>query len=401
MRDFFRTQLYLRSEYLTAILKANKDRIFVKPYKIPDERTLFQSRFFMMESSKIFQNQHVFLRYIHNLRGLAILSIVVSHMVPFLDTSKYPLISSLLQIVGSNGSAYFIFIAGFLFQFLSKKYNYNTYLKNKFFNVVIPYILVSIPAICLCILRNQPFYKTTDLNSFGHWSLFQKIIYLYVTGSHLFHFWFIPVIIIFYLFAPIFIWLDRYPQHYKIALPFLICLSIVIPRASDDALVLQNFVHFISVYTLGMFCSHYQAILLLFMNKYWQFILMLAILLIGLEINLVSISSPLLNMIYINTASKSILSIVFMFLLWQFDSNLPTVFHKIVSKLANLSFGIYFIHAYIIYTYMFVLKYLNISIGSNIIFFTVSLAIVVLASIFVVSISQQILRKRSRYLLGC
>ena len=149
------------------------------------------------------QKSQTFLRYVHNFRGLAILLIVAGHIIPFWDLSDYPIIRFLTLTVLSNGSVYFIFIAGFLFQFLSDKYKFKIYLQKKFVNVVLPYFFVSIPALCLCLLKNQTFGSTEGFaSSFGTWSLLQKIAVLYLTGAHFFHFWFIPMIIIFYFFAP-------------------------------------------------------------------------------------------------------------------------------------------------------------------------------------------------------
>ena len=345
--------------------------------------------------------QKRFIQYIHNFRGLAIILIVLGHMLVFLDMSEYPLINSTLRIFGSNGSTYFIFIAGFIFQLLSHKYKYKDYLKNKFFNVVVPYVVVSVPAICLCIIRNQTFFPSMNSSSFGNWHVLHKIVYLYLTGSHFFHFWFVPMIIVFYFFAPIFIYLDQYSKYYKTFLPFLICLSFVVPRANDDTLVLQNFIHFLSVYTLGMFCSHYENVVLGYMEKYWQWILILAIILIASEIILVNTFSSSINTTSLNTTSKSILSLVVMYLLWKYGSSFPVEIHTILGRFADLSFGIYFLHAYIIYVYLFVLKYMNISIGKNIIFWAFSACIVIVINIFILLASQRILQKKSKYLFGC
>jgi len=350
------------------------------------------------------QKQKTFLRYIHNFRGLAILLIVVGHLsVFFIDEpiDGLPIIYTILK----NGSTYFIFIAGFLFQFLSKKYNYTSYLKNKLFNVVLPYILISIPAIILCLFKNEPYYPSSSFtSSFSEWPLFYKVIILYITGGHFFHFWFMPMIFLFYLFSPLFIWLDKNPKCYRI-LPLLICLSVIIPRPQDDLFIFQNFVHFIPTYILGMFCCHYQDDVLIFMKKYWQSALLISVFLITLEIGINTLNLPS-RIFYFNTVSKSVLSILFVYFLWRFDSFLPEWFHHILAKLADFSFGIYFLYAYIMYTYLIALKYLNTDISTifksyNFIVFVSLLILVMFTNIVTIILAKRFLKGKSKFLVGC
>jgi fucose 4-O-acetylase-like acetyltransferase len=94
-----------------------------------------------------------FLRYVHNFRGFAIILIVLSHLLGFLKwetgTENWQVI---WNVIFRNGTVYFVFIAGFLFQHLSKKYEYRDYLKKKFSNVILPYLIISISAVLSCII---------------------------------------------------------------------------------------------------------------------------------------------------------------------------------------------------------------------------------------------------------
>jgi surface polysaccharide O-acyltransferase-like enzyme len=346
------------------------------------------------------QDKQIFFRYIHNFRGIAILLIVLGHTISFLDAADDSLAVTVIRVTIFNSSAYFIFIAGFLFQFLLRKYQYTIYLRNKLSNVILPYFLVSIPGIFLCLVKNHPFYETVESISFKDWFLLRKIAHLYITGSHFFHFWFVPVICIFYICAPVFIWIDRHPRYYEF-LPLFICFSIVVPRAQNDAFVLQNFIHFMPIYVFGMFCSHYQKAMLLFMKKYWQWVLTLAIGLTILEIVSIDTGSFWTNVFYLNTISKSILSIVIFYLLWQFDAAIPVRVHTIIGKIADLSFGIYFLHAYIIYVCMYLVKYLDMAIQKNMFFVIILLVIVVFVNTSILLIARKILHHRSRYIFGC
>lgn len=345
--------------------------------------------------------QKTFFRYIHNFRGLAILLIVLGHTTVFLDLKNYPITLYTKQVFLGNGSVYFVFIAGFLFQFLSKKYVYTSYLSKKFFNVILPYLIVSIPALAFCLLKNKPFYDTTWVNdSFTDWSIVQKIAILLLTGTHFFHFWFIPMISIFYIFAPVFIWIDRNPKLYGL-LPLLVALSIAIPRPGDDAQILQNFVHFTSVYVLGMFCCHYRDRVLEFMKHRWHTVMVLEIVLAAIQIILRVTDTPLQNTLNFNTASKSILSILFMYLLWQYDAVASNRFHLVMGSLADLSFGIYFIHAYVIFLYLRLLEFLNITSSMHIVSVAFMTFLAMIITVGILLVSKRYLGKRSRYLVGC
>ena len=350
------------------------------------------------------QQSSNFLRYIHNFRGLAILLIVVGHVAGLLTFENRPRLNTIIQILIANGSVYFVFIAGFLFQFLSKKYQYGSYLKKKFKNVILPYLLISIPAIALCVWKGQPYYPATGFASaFANWSVFQQIAVLYLTGAHFFHFWFMPMIILFYFFAPLFIWIDRQPKFYSI-LPILLILSVLVPRAEDDSLVLQNFVHFLSIYTLGMFCSHYREKMLDYIQKHWLFLTIVVVALIALEIYMRITATPVISVLYTNTLAKAILSLLIMYCLWRFDATFSSRFHAVMNGLANLSFGIYFLHGYFVYIYAFGLSYSGLKswMGSGeVLLLATVFLLVILCTIATLLVTQKLFGKNSRYIIGC
>lgn len=350
------------------------------------------------------QQSSNFLRYIHNFRGLAILLIVAGHVAGFLTFEDRPKLNTIIHVLTTNGSVYFVFIAGFLFQFLSKKYQYTNYLKKKFKNVVVPYLLISIPAIALCVWKGQPYYLTTGFASaFANWSVFQQIAVLYLTGAHFFHFWFMPMIILFYLFAPLFIWIDRQPKFYSI-LPILLALSMLVPRAEDDSLILQNFVHFLSIYTLGMFCSHYRESVLDYIRKHWLLLTLAVVALIALESYMRITATPVISVLYINTLAKAILSLLIMYCVWCFDAALPSRFHAVANGLANLSFGIYFLHGYFIYIFAFGLSYSGLKFwtgSGEVLLLAMTFLLVILCTIASLLITQKLFGKNSRYIIGC
>lgn len=146
---------------------------------------------------------------------------VISHVNGFLywETGA-ELTRIILNVIIRNGTVYFVFIAGFLFQYLSVKYEYKNYLRKKLDNVIIPYLIISIPAVLLCILFGDTDSPVWFVPIFSQFNVITKIYFLYVTGAQLFPYFFIPMIVIFYIFAPVFIYIDRHPKWYWL-LPFL------------------------------------------------------------------------------------------------------------------------------------------------------------------------------------
>ena len=173
----------------------------------------------------------MFLRYIHSFRALAIVSIVAAHCIALFDWKSIPWQRHLVLSLIPNGTLFFVFIAGFLFQHLSHKFEYRRYLKSKLQNVLIPYVIVSMPMIAAQALAQEGAFDPTYIH---HWpTLAQNVGWSLLTGSHtLLHLWFIPMIAIFYLLAPLLLWIDRDGRAYYL-LPLLLTVTVCVHRPSD------------------------------------------------------------------------------------------------------------------------------------------------------------------------
>ena len=90
----------------------------------------------------------MFLRYVHNFRAVAIVIIVAGHAVVTLGRDAQPAQMDFLLDLLDNGTVLFVFIAGFLFEHLSRKFEYRSYLRKKLLNVIVPYLLISAPRCC-------------------------------------------------------------------------------------------------------------------------------------------------------------------------------------------------------------------------------------------------------------
>jgi peptidoglycan/LPS O-acetylase OafA/YrhL len=365
-----------------------------------------------------------FLTYIHNFRAIAILSVVLGH---FLDCliweNRFQFL--LCQVFVANGTVYFLFIAGFLFQYLRPKYQYKKYLKGKIKYVVIPYILVSIPAILSCLLGQHEILNTFD-RLVGSLDVWQKILFYYLTGRHLGPLWFIPMICIFYIIAPFLIWLESRIYSVPVILLLAIVVPILLPRAAGTfnnlfqsthllgVIVPTSFMilyaHFLPVYLLGMSVCRHQTAVFKVLSKTWVLLTGAAVALTMLHyFSLLDISgvrnmleSPLSGL---NTLAKEILSVVFLYLLSCRHTSQSSRLSFFSHLIADLSFGIYFIHFYILSIYLFLVQhYLGINsrlLQSDSFSIVIGFLVVMALCVSILLLARKILRRNSRYLFGC
>jgi Acyltransferase family len=347
-----------------------------------------------------------FLSYINHFRSIAILIIVAGHAIPALNWhDKYNFL--LANIVLSNGTVFFVFIAGYLFQYLLRNYEYKSYLLKKLKFVILPYCLTSIPAIAAYFLGIASFPEGFEKFVVGLPPL-QIIVLCLITGKHLGPFWFIPMISVFYILAPLFIKINK--SRYSV--PIIVILSVLIPLIFPRTLP-TSYIHFLPAYLLGMLVCRDQDRIFNFVKKQSIWLYSLVLILWGIQFLLIyrlNISDRLFDSPFfgINTVVKEIFSILIIYFLSGLtgSNSMATRFlYKCSVLLAELSFGIYFIHDYILRIYFLMLRHYaqNISwlLDGNLFIISISSCIIILVSIGVLLASKKVLAKNSRYILGC
>ena len=101
----------------------------------------------------------------------------------------------------------FVFIAGFLFQYLKKKFEYRSYLIRKTRYVILPYLIISALPIGLKLIGlHQSDWVPPEMIPDG---IFGKAVFYLASGKHLGPFWFIPMIVIFYIISQLLIKIDK------------------------------------------------------------------------------------------------------------------------------------------------------------------------------------------------
>lgn len=212
----------------------------------------------------------MFLRYVHNFRALAIVIIVACHALNHFSWTAQPRTRDILLDVFDNGTVLFIFVAGFLFEHLSRRYRYRNYLRKKFANVILPYLLISAPAVIYSVIELNPVGEYPELagTSPGY-----QVAWFYLKGGASFNYplWFIPMIALFYLAAPLFIQFVRHPRLYLV-LVVLVPLSMLWHRTSElDTLSMA--LYFLPAYLAGMAASQYRESIEPVLERAWPWLM--------------------------------------------------------------------------------------------------------------------------------
>lgn len=335
-------------------------------------------------------------QHIHVFRGVAIILIVFAHTVPSLDWSNSLLTGRLIDALANQSSIFFFFIAGYLFQHLSPRFRFRNYLGQKFKTVILPYLILSIPALFVFTLLTQ---RTGMWTWFYELEIWQQIALFLLTGKHLAPLWFVPTIALFYLAAPLLLWIDRkLPRGYWLIVP-LLCLSTYLGR--DGPLgPINKAIYLVPVYLMGMAFSHYRDQAMSLVMRWWPVLAAIAALAIAGTV--LGWKSPP----YYHMPMKAALALIFTMLLYRFH----TLLRHRLDYIAEISFGIFFIHAYFISAIKVATVYLlygtiydgrgGEDIPGNILTFSAYAGLVILLTVTAIWVVKRMLGKRSRMFIG-
>ena len=310
-----------------------------------------------MSENTIVKPKREMLNYINVFRGLAILLILAGHTMQIGVKGSW--VNNISFEVWAGGTALFIFISGFLFQHLSSKFEYKTYLSKKWTNVIIPYMITAIPGIVLCFLVPQLYGNPFEgLNSFA-----QIGIFLTTGRVHNVPAWFIPMIVIFFMFSWVLLYLEKKNLLYK-ALPVLFIITFCVPRMDIEPEWVSNldylhkyleylkfigssFIHFASMYVFGMFLSKNKDNIDFFWDKRVFFFGLMIVSAIA------DICFNHYEMMFNGTVSKIFLTVLVLAFLKHYDEKIKAneKLNNILDVTAKYSFGLFFIHWYFVFAF--------------------------------------------------
>ena len=269
--------------------------------------------------------------YIQAMRAIAIFIVVTTHCRdPFNPATLIR--SDEAGVFFRHINIIFIYISGFLFQFLLKDFNYRGYLRQKGRNVILPYLICSMPAVMTYLVG----IKSPASIGAPLWvdSTTKLIVYMLVTGTHMAPFWFIPMMALVYLVSPALVGLDRIRWGYGAIGPLLL-IAVMVGRSPGDSSPAHNFLFYLPVYVIGMATSHHRASLMPYLSRCFP------ILIACIALPLIDISADRwLDNVEFITKIAFCLGLTGMFA--QFSGSLPGW----VDYIGTISFGVYFIHYY-------------------------------------------------------
>ncbi|MCF8475224.1 MAG: acyltransferase [Emcibacter sp.] len=330
----------------------------------------------------------MFLSHIHNFRAFAIIGIVGAHSLHAFQWNDHPLMFRFFDTFFNQSSILFFFIAGFLFQYLSKRFEKYFYWKKKIQYVILPYVLLSIPGL---YYYTQIGIQDNTWEGFYDYSTIKQIFFFMITGKHLAPFWFVPTIVIFYIFAPLLIKADRDRRIYWL-LPLFMVISFIIGRGGHYGPI-NKAAYLFSIYLFGMFSSIHHDKILEIVKKYHVIMLITVAALILGNVFTVDLDQ------YFIYVSKLLMCPLLMYYLYKSRD----FFGDRLNYLGHISFGIFFIHAYVLP--IIKLSYLKFS-GNidfpegNIISYTLVTLSVTVTSMAIIYLCQRIAGKYSRMILG-
>lgn len=188
--------------------------------------------------------------HVNNFRGAAILLIVLTHCLSVYEVQ--PEIFRYLDSAIGNDTFYFVAIAGFLFSFTTNDFSYGRFMFGKFKAIILPYLVLSIPAIAIYCLGIKTDHAWMDMDWFSSLNPVFQVGFLYATGAHLGPLWFIPMIITLFALSPLFVLLKDRIGALAIVFLLSVVVGVIVGRPESDKFPELESVYFLPAFLLGM-----------------------------------------------------------------------------------------------------------------------------------------------------
>ena len=353
-------------------------------------------------------NMRQFLPYLHLLRGVAIVYVIAGHARGFASywhssPEAYKFLDTFSDVSEGNGTTMFLLIGGFLFQHLSSQhFDFRKYLTQKFKNLILPYLIISLPLIWLRI--HTPFETPALPDDFSERSTLHKAGHLLLTGSHLPPFWFISTIILFYFTAPLLHAIDN-GKFYLYVFPVIMILCLFTFRPEHNANAFLSYLHYIPIYILGMATSYYKDKIL---TDDWKlFYIFLLVYVIMCVAELAGWITTPRNIRFEDVLDGAIVfnvyllkTIVLCFLWLTFFYHVQNQNYPFLELLGSYSFGLFFVHYFFISISRKLFELNGIPFDFSLLTYLIYFLLILMVSILAVYFVKKLTGRYSRYLIG-
>jgi hypothetical protein len=158
----------------------------------------------------------------------------------------------------------------------------------------------------------------------------------------------------------------------------------------------QSFVHYFSIYVFGMFVSHYREQVFEFLQRYWAVIFAAFLLAIFAQFYLRFI----VNLLYFMEMAAYFKIIFGSLLMVYFFRRYDHLIKNRFEQIALMSFGIYFVHGYVLSVTRLVLRRFELQIPGNLLTYLLLFGFTMVSTLLILWVLKQILGKHSRKLVG-
>lgn len=335
------------------------------------------------------------------MRGLAIVLVVACHVTDGAGWGHATGVRRMAWALLGNATVPFVFVSGYLFHHLSARFRYLAYLRKRFEGVVIPYLVVTTPTLVHQYLNHSDVFADRTRPAW------LEALGAYSTAAHMpVPFWYIPTIALFYLASPALAALGR-----SRALPFatlvtLLC-AVALHRSREHRCVWQSALYFLPVYLLGIWVSRDRTTWLAALARHRFWLLVLGCALFTLQLPIAHALGPVYSSAPFSTEAGSIdldlpAKALLTLALLSWLCNESPLSHRLLPPVASASFGIFFVHEYVIQRSLGVERWFTahhpLLSALAMPFATVG---IVALSFLLVRVVQQALGRYSRFIIGC
>ncbi len=345
------------------------------------------------ESTSSFLKATEFKYSLENFRGITIIIVMLSHLSSLSTIGDF---AGVYRFIFVNATTWFVFISGYLLSHI--EFNGNFEFKKYFFKklkfVICPYLILSIPAILAALYICRPHIYDLNVFEYALWAL--------LTGGNVVPpMWFIPMIFLFILLTPILQKIKRRLLPYITA--FFLIISIFSWRPYGNLNPFLSLVHFFGFFLLGMYLH-------VINEKIYKMSNRSAIMLIAIGIFLfvtlyIYQGQSIEQVSYINfwyrigeLNSLQLGKLLLLISLFVFFEKFLDKKNEILSGMAKISFGLFFIHGF----YMVIFsRFITPLALENSIAIGIEFMMYVPLSIISVYAIKKIFKTSSKYVIGC
>ena len=347
----------------------------------------------------------MFINSINFFRGIAILIIVLGHsywVAGFQGDASN--LNKTFMAIATGGTSLFVFVSGFMFHhvFYKRKFDYKKFLKNKWKNVGVPYLIMSAYAIYKAVYIKESYLQLKGIG-FEVTNKIEAILFYYGTGFHMIAYWYIPFAGLLFIASPLylkFISLKGRNQMMIIIVGYMI--SGVVHRPEHNINHLQSLLYFSPAYMLGIWSSiNKELIFEKLKNKEGYLLAMI----IGMGyLQGVVLDHPegyhkaffIYKGIDITIYQKIFIIYFFMAFLHRFEGKKVII----LDFMARYSFAVFFIHGYVLTYIMELKKKYELTYQSNILELILIAFLVTMVSAIIAHIIKKVVPKYSRMIIG-